>query len=239
MMKKITTVLLCIIQIGLIAAQDTLKTKSPFSYNLNSDIVSRYVWRGLLFSPNVNIQPSAGISFKGLSLSTWASYGLSDQYAEIDFTLSYNIKNLTISFNDYYTEIESNMSKNDHYNFKRDSTPHALEAMIAYKLAEKFPLTLTMATYFYGNDRNSKGENYYSTYLELSYPFVFSEFNFNLFAGGTPFDGLYAKKAAVVNVGFSSSKTIKISPTFSFPLSASIVSNPSSQDIYLITKITF
>ena len=218
-------------------AQDS--TKTAVTFNLNADLVNRYVWRGLLFSPNVNIQPYFGISYAGLSFSTWGSYGISDQYAEIDFTLSYNYSNLTLSINDYYNEREDSLAQNKHFNWNRKTTPHALEAAIIYKFSEDFPLTLSIASYFYGNDKKADGSNLYSSYFEVAYPFTYTDYSFNLFLGGTPSEGLYASEAAIVNAGISISKNIKITDAYNLPLSASLISNPNAEDIFLTFKITF
>ena len=39
--------------------------------SVGADIVSGYIWRGQDLG-NVSIQPSLGVSYKGLSLSAWA-----------------------------------------------------------------------------------------------------------------------------------------------------------------------
>jgi hypothetical protein len=129
--------------------------------------------------------------------------------------------------------------QNDHFNMRDTTTNHALEASLAYVLSENFPLTITAATFFYGNDRKPNGDPYYSTYLELDYPVTFQNYSFNFFIGGTPAEGLYANEAAIVNAGFSASKDLKVTDSFSIPISASLVSNPKAEDIFLVFKITF
>jgi hypothetical protein len=86
-MRKVFLYIVLCLQTITVVAQEETKSESAVEFSLNADIVSRYVWRGLLFSPNTNIQPYAGIEYGGLSLSTWASYGLSEKYAEVDFIL--------------------------------------------------------------------------------------------------------------------------------------------------------
>jgi len=236
-MKKLIAILLCMYQVHAICQEKA--ENSAASFSLNADVVSRYVWRGLLYSPNVNVQPYAAFSYKGLSLSTWASYGISDRYAEVDFTLSYAIDNLSVSVNDYYNEFEDSLGTNRHFNFKDNTTPHALEATLSYKISETMPLTLSLSSFFYGNDKDSEGENMYSSYIEASYPFDFSNYSFNLFIGGTLDKGLYADKAAIVNVGFSATRQIKVSDSFQLPFSASLISNPYAEDIFIVLKLSF
>lgn len=212
---------------------------SPVSFYMNADVVNRYLWRGLIFSPNVNIQPYAGIAYKGFNFSTWASYGISDKYAEVDFSLSYNYKNLTIAINDYYNEDENDLARNKHFDFNEKTSAHLLEASLAYKISDNFPLSFTGTCFFYGYDKDSTGNKNYSTYLEASYPFTYSEYSFNVFMGGTANKGFYSDKASIINTGLTAIKNLKISENFNVPLSLSLVSNPYAEDIFLIFKITF
>ena len=75
-----------------------LETESPFpvSFNLSNDVVSRYVWRGILQNPDPCVQPSATATWKGLSLNVWGNYATSDwgadregNFSEVDYTASY------------------------------------------------------------------------------------------------------------------------------------------------------
>jgi hypothetical protein len=240
---KIVTIscLLCCMLIT-VHAENSADSISKTSFFFNADLVNRYVWRGQMFSPNVNIQPYGGISFKGLSFTTWASYGISDRYAEIDFSISYTIGRFSITVSDYYNENEDSLAKNRHFNLNSKSTPHSLECALYYKIMESFPLTVTVASYFYGNDKDVNGNNYYSTYIEASYPIKISNSDISVFIGGTPNKGLYTQytsNTGIVNLGFSAVKNLKISELNSIPLGFSVVSNPTFEDIFIIFKIIF
>lgn len=218
--------------------QNTDSISQNKRFDLNVDIVSRYLWRGLILSPGANIQPYATLFLGNFSLCSWASYATSDKYAEVDFYLNYTIKNLTLTLADYYTEDETDLSRYSYFNLHSKQTNHALEGSLVYTISDGFPLKLTAATFFYGNDRDSTGKNNYSTYLELLYPINFLNNRFDVFAGATPAKGYYAPKAAVVNVGLSFSKTITLSDKLSVPLSASVVTNPYAEDIFFVVKLT-
>jgi hypothetical protein len=232
--------LACLVCLGFATfAQEPEESEpSKASFYMNADVVSRYLWRGLLYSPNVNIQPTAGLSVGNFFVGAWGSYAISDKYAEVDFFAGFTAGRLMFMVSDYYAEIETDMAAIDHFQWGADETAHALEATVSYTFGEGFPLTLTAATFFYGNDRDAQGDNYYSTYLEGSYPFSFSGYDFNLFAGGTPAEGLYAAEAALVNLGVSASKAIQINESISIPVSMSLVSNPKAEDIFFIVKVT-
>ena len=208
------------------------------SANLGVDLVNRYVWRGLSFSPHPNIQPYLSINYNGFTLGGWASYASTGQYAEIDFYLSYTKKNFTLSINDYYTENELDLAEIDHFNWNNQKTNHALEISMDYTLSNSVPLSFKAATFIYGNDKDEKGDNYYSTYLELSYPFSIKKTDFKIFAGGTPFEGLYSTGASLTNIGLSTSKEVKLSESYSIPLSLSIISNPKVENIFMLISIS-
>jgi len=216
-----------------------VEDSSGSSAEVGADIVSRYVWRGLSLSPGPNIQPYLDFTYKGFAVGAWSSYGISDQYAEVDFYLSCNIEALTVSITDYYTEDELNLSRFDHFNWKNKSTNHALEASLDYSLPGKIPLSIKAATLFYGNDRNQEGNLFYSTYIELSYPFQLKDNHFNIAIGTTPSEGLYASEASIVHVGLSATKNIRVSEQFSVPLSVNIVSNPKREDIFVWLAMSF
>ena len=216
------------------AADDSL------SFSLNADFVSRYLWRGLQYSPNPNIQPYASIAYKGLTFGAWASYGISTPYAETDLYLSYAIGQFTIAVNDYYAASDDSLENYNYLNFKKSTTGHSLEGSITYAGPESFPISLTAATFFAGlDDNDGDGNNDYSTYFEVAYTATVSDIPLKLFVGGTPQKGLYSDNANVVNIGVNAIKTLKISNSFELPVFGSLVINPNSKDMFFVFGITF
>ena len=51
-------------------AQDSFET------TIGADVVNQYIWRGQKLG-EASLQPTLGISYKGLSLTAWGSVGLS------------------------------------------------------------------------------------------------------------------------------------------------------------------
>jgi hypothetical protein len=63
------------------------------AYGAEADFVSDYVWRGMVFSPGFVAEPSAYVSFNGITPALWANVQLEDEYNtldELDFSISYN-----------------------------------------------------------------------------------------------------------------------------------------------------
>jgi hypothetical protein len=240
-MKKFTlTLILAAIAFQALYSQETSmennEDDSPFS--ISADFVNRYVWRGLLYSPNPNIQPTIDFTKGNLSIGAWGSYAMAIPYAEVDLYISYSTGNFTITLNDYYVENEFDLPANKYFNWSETSTPHSLEGAITFNGTDNFPLTLTAATFIYGNDWDENGDNLYSTYFEVGYGKQMGKTLVNLFLGGTPAKGLYSDKASIVNVGLGLSRDISIGTNFKLPIFGSLVINPSAQDIFMVFGIT-
>lgn len=170
----------------------------------------------------------------------WGSYATTGGYAETDLFLSYSVGNFTLSVNDYFSEDEFDMASTDFTEFKRDTTAHLIEVALAYEaFAESFPLTLTASVMAYGADLNSKGNQNYSTYFEVAHPFTYGGYEFSWFVGGTFNKGYYADKAALVNLGLKTTYNLKISESFSLPVSTSIITHPYNRDIFMVVGVAF
>jgi hypothetical protein len=237
-MKKLKLLVLLLFVVSICYSQQN-KDSSDVSANMGADLVSRYVWRGLSLSASPNIQPYLEFSYNNFAIGAWGSYATSGNFAEVDLYMFYSVKSLTIGITDYYTEDELDLSRFDHFNWKSNSTNHAVEASLDYSLQGKIPLAFKAAAIVYGNDRDIEGHQMYSAYLELSYSFSIRTNQMRLALGGTPYRGLYAEEASIVHVGLSATRTIKISDHYEMPLSVSLISNPSSEDVFLLFILSF
>jgi hypothetical protein len=245
-MKKVftrtTATLMLSLSLTTVLGQDSAKpqTENPgLSLDLNFDLVSRYLWRGLLYSANSNVQPMITAKCSKLSFGTWGSFGISEQYAEFDLFIFYASGPITLMVYDYYAEDENNLSSRDYFNLTNDSTAHQLEGIIIFTGTESFPLHVTAATFFYGADKNNNGSQAYSSYVELSYPFRLKRNIINAFIGGTLNEGLYYDHANIVNMGLTLSRDIKISNNFSIPIKETLAINPANEDIFLVLSLSF
>mgnify|MGYP002639652514 CR=1 FL=1 len=250
-MKKhnlFTILFLILIVLGgnTIQAQEEAK-ESPFSVNV--DLMSRYVWRGTDFGASPSIQPGLSFNKWGLTVGAWGAYATNlPGVQEADLYLSYNITDMfTLTFTDYFFPDEINGYK--YFNYKEASTGHIFEGSISFNGTEKFPLSVLLATNFYGadarrlNDDGTTGNIQYSTYAELSYAFKYFEafmgFNLTTPDADKGEAGFYGDSFGVVNLGVSAAKDIQITEKFSLPLTASLITNPQSEKIYLVVGFSF
>jgi hypothetical protein len=235
-MKKFFPLLFLLSPIFNAFAQDEEKS---FSADLSVDLVSRYVWRGLNLSESPALQPTLGISYKNFTLGTWSSYTLSrESIQEVDLFLSYEREYLTITINNYYNTLDTLGFTGNYFDMNKATTPHVLEGMITLSGPESFPLSLTAATMFWGNDRKEDGNNFYSTYLELEYPFKVQETEIATFIGITPTNGLYGTEFGVVNLGLSATKSIVVTENFSIPIKGSFMLNPQQEKVFFVISLT-
>lgn len=221
-----------------IAVAQEEKQSSAVSVDYSVDLVSRYVWRGLLFNGNPNIQPTISLTTGGFSIGSWASFAVSQEYAEIDLFATYSIGNFSFTVYDYYNEYESNLDSVDYFNWDKKTTGHLVEGSISWSGTESFPLSVTLASFFYGYDMNKNQNQNNSTYLELGYPVKIADYNFDLFVGGTLNKGFYNDEANIINVGFKTSKEIEITDKFKLPVSATFALNPAKDDVFFVVGIT-
>lgn len=211
--------------------------QSPIS--ITADLMSGYVWRGVKATNSPSIQPTVSLKKGNFEIGAWGSTDFTGSYKEVDLYTSYSYKNVKLGLTDY------NWLFSKHYfDYRKGSTDHILEGNISYQGNEAFPLSIDLNTMLYGSDKKATNpsKNAYSTYVELRYPVCA---NLNVFAGMTPADGYYGDGYgksggfAVVNVGVTATKKLKITESFSLPLKATFGINPQQEDVYLVFGITF
>ena len=91
---------------------------------VTADFVSSYIWRGM-DSGNASVQPSLGLNWKGLTVYAWGSTEFREKNNEIDLSLEYEYKNLTLYANNYFTQTEEEPFK--YFNYSSHSTGHTFE----------------------------------------------------------------------------------------------------------------
>ena len=107
-------------------------------------------------------------------------------------------------------------------------------------------LTLSIAWYtmFAGADKNEKGEQNYSSYVELNYPFSIKSVDLNATCGFLPYEagsGVYGvpnSGFAVTNLALKATKDIKVTDRFAIPVFAQAIWNPRMEDAHLVFGIT-
>jgi hypothetical protein len=233
-MKKIVLFAMSLVMGMTALAQDKVET------TISGDLVSSYIWRGQDCG-DVSIQPTLGVSYKGLSLTAWGSVGLSNSNdtKELDLTLSYTTGGFNIGITDYWFNVGLD-PENRYFKYDAHGTNHVFEANIGYDFGL---VSLQWYTNFAGNDGlNKNGKRAYSSYFEANVPFKLATVDWSATVGvipyATSFYNEWTSGFSVTNIALKASKDIKITDSFSIPLFAQLVGNPRTQKGYFVLGFT-
>ncbi len=207
--------------IAMIALLTTTGIKAQ-EFEVGTDIVSSYVWRGVQFS-GVSVQPGVTFTAGNFSVGAWGSAGF-DGFMEADLFASYAFDfGLTLGVTDYY------FPGTDYFDLSKATGAHGFELNLGYGIKD-FSIAANYMLNEAGVALTAGGDMYF----ELGYAFK----SFSIFAGAgngwhTP-DGSFG----LVNVGLSTSKDIQITETFTLPLSGSVILNPTTKQFFVVASIS-
>jgi len=213
-------------------AQEKIET------TIGADFVNQYIWRGLDLGSTA-VQPTLGVSYKGLSLTAWGSYGLTDSedVKEFDLTLAYSTGGFTVGITDYWFSVGLDPDAR-YFKYDAHGTNHVFEATIGYDFG---PVALQWFTNFTGNDGlNKDGKRAYSSYFEAVVPFKLATVDWTATAGAVPYGTTFYGTSgfAVTNLSLRATKEIKVTDSFSIPVFGQLTGNPCSQKAYLVFGFT-
>ena len=221
---------------ALLAAMSAANAQDKVEATIQADVVSQYLWRGQELG-QVSLQPSLGLSYKGLSLTAWGSVGLSEpgDTKELDLTLAYSTGGFNIGVTDYWF----NSPNERYFCYGAHSTSHVFEANVGYDFG---PVGVQWYTNFAGNDGvGNGGSRAYSSYVEVSAPFRLAGCDWSAAVGAVPYATDFYSSAdgfAVTNVSLKASKDIRVTERFAIPLFAGLAVNPSTEKTYLYCGFT-
>lgn len=200
-----------------------------FKINFSADIVSRFIYRGSnVGGLTAHIQPIVVGSSKHFDIGAFGSYGVQNNYSELDLFCTYNYKNISVTFMNYNIPISQTISGN----YNRTTTINVGEVSVNYSGYEGFP-TIFVAVSLYGD------HNRCSTYIEITQPIIHTTSeSLDLFLGLTPFKSFYADKFSLVNIGMKYCRDITITQDFSLPTYIMLCGNPAKKGIHLVFGIT-
>jgi hypothetical protein len=213
MKKKITLVVFALLAIC------TLKVNAQWT--AGADVVSSYIWRGSKAGA-FSIQPTIKYTDGGFSIGAWGSGDLATGAPqEADLFASYSFKSgLSLGVTDYHYNVDtlSLFGKN----------VHAFEANVGYAVG-KFSIS---GNYIFNSASGAAGND---KYFEAGYQFASAK----LFVGAG--DGWYTKDGTfqVCNIGISTTKTIKVTDSFSIPFTGSVIFNPNKEQIFYVVAMSF
>ncbi len=227
-MKKIlmitASVLLLITFIPNVNAQE----EEGSSWNAGLDIYSSYIWRGLKFGTGAAFQPSVDFTAGGFTIGAWGSFSTGGtEAAEADLYATYALNlgekaALSLTVTDYY------FPGSEYFN----GDSHFIEPMVNLGLGN---LSLTAAYMIYNAAPNGSGDLYFQA------GYAAGPVSITLGGGNGQYsleDENEDDKFAISNIGIGTSKEIKITDSFSLPISGSIILNPSTEQLFVVVGIS-
>lgn len=220
---------------------------SPF--DLGTDLMSRYVWRGTDFGRSSSVQSYLAWSAGNFEIGAWGAFTTNGfNYQETDLYISYTMADMfSLIITDYFFP-DDDADNNNYFEYTDTLTGHIIELSAGFKGTDNIPFSLMAAVNVYGADaKKSNGDNAYSAYIELGYSGNCRGTDFDVFLGFTPNKadtdageaGFYADSPGIVNFGITAHKEIKISERYSLPVSCSLITNPQAENIFLVFGFSF
>lgn len=245
--KKVGVITVALLLSGIVPS--TLMAQDKVEASVGADLVSSYIWRGQKLG-GVSVQPSLGISYKGLSLGAWGSVGFeSKDTKELDFTLGYSVGGFSISVTDYWFETDG--ATNKYFQYGAHSTNHVFEGQVGYDFGF---LAVNWYTNFAGADGvkvNDKGEEKraYSSYVSLAAPFKLGGLEWTAEVGAVPWETSFynfvdgekegTSGFAVTDISLSAAKDIKVTDSYNIPIFAKVSMNPCTEKAYFTFGLSF
>ncbi len=200
------------------------------SFSVGADFYSNYIWRGTKFGTGPAFQPSVKFTSGGLTLGSWGSFD-ANGYTEADIYASYAFDfGLSIGITDYYFGAP-------YFTFGSDSSSHAFEANLGFVIGD---LSLSGNYILNKSDKMDTEGNIIGAgsvggdlYFEAGYTFT----GFKIFAGaGNGWHTLDSDEDefGICNVGLSTWKEIKITDSFSIPVTGSVIWNPHAEQFFIV-----
>lgn len=215
MKKKITLIVFALFSICTLHVKAQEEKKASFS--VGADIYNNYVWRGSKLGTGPAFQPSVKFNTGGLTIGVWGSFDASG-YTEADPYISYAFANgLSIGLTDYY--------------FPSLGGSFAADSANAYEINLGFAKGgLSLCANYILNEAELPASAGKDMYFQAGY--AFPTFNVSVGAG----DGWHTSDSEfnVCHVAIGTGKVIKISDSFSIPVTGQVIVNPEKNLLYLV-----
>ena len=199
----------------------TPKVKAQ-EWSTGVDIYSSYVWRGTNFS-GPSLQPYIDFTAGGFSVGAWGSQGF-DGFQEMDLYMSYGFDfGLSLGITDYY------YPGTEYFDYSTETGAHAFEINAGFE-AGILSLAANYILNEAGGAASAGGDMYYEVGVTAG--------SVDLFVGAG--DGWHTPDGefGVCNVGLGTSKEIKITDSFSLPVSGSAILNPTTEQFFIVVGIS-
>ena len=230
MMKNRSRLFLTMITVmGLLSFIPVFSQEDPVSeFSVGADIYSNNIWRGCKYGTGPAIQPSIKYSGSFFTGGAWGSVDFSG-YQEADLYFSFSLPaGLSLGVTDYY------YPGLKYFDYSDTSGSHAFEINLGFSKGD-FSLSGNYILNKAGGAASMGGDKYFQAGYSFKY--------FNLFIGAGDgwhtYDPATGKdKFAVCNLGLGTSKNIRVTDSFSIPVTGQLVFNPNKEQMFIVVGFT-
>ncbi len=223
MRRKVSLLALGLLMAGLFVTNVNAQEEESSPVSVGVDLYSTYVWRGVAYG-GPSLQPWVDFTVGGLSIGAWGSQSY-DGGQEMDLYVSYGFDfGLSLGLTDYY------YPGTMYFDFSDTTGAHGIELNAGFEVGD-----FSISANYMLNEAGGAGTVGGDMYFELGY----SIGNVDIFAGAG--DGWHSSDGefAVCNLGIGTSKDIKVTDSFSIPLSGSVILNPDTEQFYIVVGLSF
>lgn len=204
-----------------VKAQESIQ-QSKFS--AGADLYSNFIFRGTSYGRGPSVQPTVEYINGRFTAGVWGAYDAGG-YSEADPYVSFSFPSgLTLGLTDYYyPELEL-------FDFTRATGSHAVEINAGFTTG-----SLSLSANYILNEAGGAESAGGDMYFQAGYAFTY----FSVFAGGG--NGWHTSDGEfdLCNVGISTSKELKLSDSFSIPVTGQVIVNPDREQLFVVVGFSF
>jgi hypothetical protein len=193
-----------------------------------ADFYSSYIWRGTNYGTGPAIHPVIKFVSGPFTAGCWGAFDFNG-FQETDLYLSFSLPaGISLGITDYYYPSQ------DYFDYSDTSGSHAFEVNLGFSKGN-----FSLSANYILNEAGGAGSKGGDKYFEAKYSFK----SFNMFIGAG--DGWHSTntsdgrdKFTICNIGLGTTRTIRITDSFSIPVTGQIVFNPDLERMYIVVGFT-
>jgi uncharacterized protein (TIGR02001 family) len=198
--------------------------QSNSDFSINVDLYSNYIWRGTKFGKGPSVQPGVKFNSGLFTVGVWGSFDASG-YSEADpyFSLALPF-GLSLGLTDYYYPGQ------EFFDLSKVTGSQAFEINGGFS-----KWGLTIGANYIVNQAGGAASMGGDKYFQAGYTFR----KLNLFIGAG--DGWHTTYGdfALCNIGIGTTKDIKLTDSFSIPVTGQVILNPDREQLFVIAGFSF
>ena len=193
------------------------------NFSAGADFYSSYIFRGTKYGTGPAIQPVVKMTAGSFTAGGWGSFDFSG-YQEADLFFSFALPGgFSLGITDYY------YPSLDYFDISAETGSHAWEINAGFTSGG-----LALSANYVLNEAGGAGSYGSDLYFQAGYSFS----GFNILAGAG--NGWHTSDGDfnICNVAIGTLRTIRVTDTFSIPLTGQIIFNPERERLYIVVGIT-